>query len=89
MFYLLSLECIVGGGSWILASAFNALGRPGVIVLRQVIALAVTITLFCAYTDVGFIRFRAGVIAWFLCTYVDVVDICFYYFQDAYAQDAV
>lgn len=46
VFYLLSLECIVGGGSWILASAFNALGRPGVIVLRQVIALSVTIALF-------------------------------------------
>jgi O-antigen/teichoic acid export membrane protein len=50
VFYLLSLECIVGGGSWILASAFNALGRPGVIVLRQVIALAVTITLFFVLT---------------------------------------
>lgn len=49
-FYLLSLECIVGGGSWILASAFNALGRPGVIVIRQVIALGVTITLFFVLT---------------------------------------
>lgn len=50
VFYLLSLECIVGGGSWILASAFNALGRPGVIVLRQIVALAVTITLFFVLT---------------------------------------
>ncbi|WP_339276587.1 oligosaccharide flippase family protein [Paenibacillus sp. FSL W8-0426] len=50
VFYLLSLECIVGGGSWILASAFNALGRPGVIVLRQVIALSVTIALFFVLT---------------------------------------
>ncbi|MEW4430055.1 oligosaccharide flippase family protein [Paenibacillus pabuli] len=50
VFYLLSLECIVGGGSWILASAFNALGRPGVIVLRQVIALTLTVTLFFVLT---------------------------------------
>jgi cytochrome b subunit of formate dehydrogenase len=33
-----------------LASAFNALGRPGVIVLRQIVALAVTITLFFVLT---------------------------------------
>lgn len=50
VFYLLSIECIVGGGSWILASAFNALGRPGMILLRQVCALAVTVTLFFVLT---------------------------------------
>ncbi|WP_342554644.1 oligosaccharide flippase family protein [Paenibacillus sp. FSL R7-0652] len=50
VFYLLSFECIIGGGSWILASAFNALGRPGVILLRQICALAVTVTLFFILT---------------------------------------
>ncbi|NBD23599.1 oligosaccharide flippase family protein [Paenibacillus glycinis] len=49
-FYILSLECIVGGGSWILASSFNAMGRPGLVVLRQAIALAVTIGLFFVFT---------------------------------------
>lgn len=45
-FYILSAECIVGGGAWILASAFNAMGRPGIVLIRQIIALAVTIGLF-------------------------------------------
>jgi len=44
-FYLLSLECIIGGGSWILASSFNATGRPGLVALRQGIALALTVGL--------------------------------------------
>lgn len=44
-FYLLALECVVGGGSWILASSFNAMGRPGLVVLRQAIALALTVGL--------------------------------------------
>ncbi|MBB6671468.1 lipopolysaccharide biosynthesis protein [Cohnella nanjingensis] len=44
-FYLLSLECVVGGGSWILASSFNAMGRPGLVVVRQAIALALTVGL--------------------------------------------
>lgn len=47
-FYLLSAECIVGGGAWILASAFNAMGRPGLVLIRQIIALAATIGLFFA-----------------------------------------
>ncbi|GIO42632.1 oligosaccharide flippase family protein [Paenibacillus apis] len=45
-FYLLSIECILGGGSWILASSFNAMGRPGLVLIRQLIALTVTIGLF-------------------------------------------
>ncbi len=49
-FYLLSIECILGGGSWILASSFNALGRPGLVLVRQLIALAVTIGLFFVFT---------------------------------------
>lgn len=49
-FYLLSFECIIGGGSWILASAFNAMGRPGLVLIRQMIALAVTIGLFFVFT---------------------------------------
>ena len=51
-FYLLSIECIVGGGSWILASAFNAMGRPGMVLVRQIIALAATIVLFFVLTPV-------------------------------------
>lgn len=49
-FYLLSFECILGGGSWILASSFNAMGRPGLVLIRQLIALAVTIGLFFVFT---------------------------------------
>ncbi|WP_373230138.1 oligosaccharide flippase family protein [Cohnella sp.] len=49
-FYLLSVECILGGGSWILASSFNAMGRPGLVLIRQLIALAVTIGLFFVFT---------------------------------------
>ncbi|CAI6087117.1 lipopolysaccharide biosynthesis protein [Cohnella sp. JJ-181] len=48
-FYLLSLECVVGGGSWILASSFNAMGRPGLVVVRQAIALALTVGLCFAF----------------------------------------
>lgn len=49
-FYLLSLECVVGGGAGILASSFNALGRPGVILVGQSSAVAITITLFFLLT---------------------------------------
>lgn len=49
-FYMLCAECVIGGGSWILAASFNALGRPGLVAIRQGIALAVTIGLFFALT---------------------------------------
>ncbi|XID93095.1 lipopolysaccharide biosynthesis protein [Paenibacillaceae bacterium WGS1546] len=49
-FYLLSVECILGGGSWILASAFNATGRPGIVLLRQAISLAATVGLLFVFT---------------------------------------
>lgn len=49
-FYLLSLECILGGGSWILASSFNAMGRPGLVVIRQAVALVITVGLFFVFT---------------------------------------
>lgn len=49
-FYLLSIECILGGGSWILASSFNAMGRPELVLVRQLIALVVTIGLFFVFT---------------------------------------
>ncbi|MCM3748271.1 oligosaccharide flippase family protein [Paenibacillus pasadenensis] len=49
-FYLLSIECILGGGSWILASAFNAMGRPGMVFVRQIIALTATVGLFFVFT---------------------------------------
>jgi O-antigen/teichoic acid export membrane protein len=48
-FYLLSFECIIGGGSWILASAFNAMGRPGLVAARQAAALAITVGLFFVF----------------------------------------
>jgi O-antigen/teichoic acid export membrane protein len=47
-FILLSIECIIGGGSWILATSFNAMGRPGLVLVRQIIALAATIALMFA-----------------------------------------
>ncbi|MBB6635817.1 lipopolysaccharide biosynthesis protein [Cohnella thailandensis] len=47
-FALLSLECIIGGGSWILATSFNAMGRPGLVAVRQAIALAITIGMLFA-----------------------------------------
>ncbi|MBB6023727.1 O-antigen/teichoic acid export membrane protein [Paenibacillus sp. JGP012] len=46
VFYLLSLECIVAGGAGILASSFNALGRPEVILVGQVSSVSVMIFLF-------------------------------------------
>jgi O-antigen/teichoic acid export membrane protein len=49
-FYLLSIECILGGGSWILAASFNAMGRPGLVLIRQLIALVVTVGLFFVFT---------------------------------------
>lgn len=49
VFYLLSVECIIGGGSWILASAFNALGRPGLVLIRQIAAYVVTAALFVVF----------------------------------------
>lgn len=42
-FYILCIECVLGGGSWILTSSFNAIGRPGLVLIRQLVALAVTI----------------------------------------------
>ncbi|MFE6075311.1 lipopolysaccharide biosynthesis protein [Paenibacillus sp. NPDC057886] len=49
-FYLLSIECVVGGGAGILASSFNALGRPGVILVGQSAGVAVSISLFLLLT---------------------------------------
>ncbi|MCG7212872.1 lipopolysaccharide biosynthesis protein [Paenibacillus mucilaginosus] len=45
-FYLLSIECIIGGGSWVLASSFNAMGRPDLVLIRQLIAISITVALF-------------------------------------------
>ncbi|MCZ8519312.1 MULTISPECIES: lipopolysaccharide biosynthesis protein [Paenibacillus] len=45
-FYLLSIECIIGGGSWVLASSFNAMGRPDLVLIRQLIAISITVGLF-------------------------------------------
>ncbi|QAY68503.1 oligosaccharide flippase family protein [Paenibacillus protaetiae] len=44
-FYLLCIECVIGGNSWLLATAFNAIGRPGFVLFRQIVALAVTVGL--------------------------------------------
>ncbi|MGM1050391.1 MAG: lipopolysaccharide biosynthesis protein [Bacillota bacterium] len=45
-FYLLCIECVIGGSSWILTTSFNAVGRPGLVLVRQLIALKVTIAMF-------------------------------------------
>lgn len=42
-FSILCVECVLGGGSWILTSSLNAIGRPGLVMIRQLIALLVTI----------------------------------------------
>lgn len=39
-FSILLFESIFGGASWILAQRFNAMGRPGLILARQVLSLA-------------------------------------------------
>lgn len=39
IFPLLIAECLIGSGSWVLAQAFNALARPGLIIVRQLSGL--------------------------------------------------
>lgn len=39
-FALLLVECVLGGASWMLAQRFAADGRPGLVLLRQVVSLA-------------------------------------------------
>lgn len=43
IFPVLVLECIIGTSSWVLAQAFNSLGKPHLIVLRQATGLASTV----------------------------------------------
>lgn len=45
MFPVLVLECILGTSSWVLAQAFNSLGKPHLIILRQLAGLAMTVAL--------------------------------------------
>lgn len=52
VFYLLSLECVVAGGAGILASSFNALGRPEVILVGQISSVSVMISLFFYITPI-------------------------------------
>ena len=42
---LLVLEVLVSGTAWVLAQTFNSVGRPDLIVLRQLFGLAVLVTL--------------------------------------------
>ncbi|MFC5985343.1 lipopolysaccharide biosynthesis protein [Marinicrinis lubricantis] len=51
-FYILAVECILGGSSWILASSFNAYGKPGLVLIRQIIALTVTIVFMLILTPI-------------------------------------
>ncbi|AJY73971.1 oligosaccharide flippase family protein [Paenibacillus beijingensis] len=44
--YILCIECIIGGSSWILSASFNAIGRPGLVLIRQLLALSITIGSF-------------------------------------------
>lgn len=62
-FYLLSLECIIGGSSWILASSFNAIGRPGLVLVRQLVAISTNIVLFFVFVP----RYGLDGIAYALC----------------------
>ncbi|WP_438448535.1 lipopolysaccharide biosynthesis protein [Gorillibacterium sp. sgz5001074] len=48
-FYLLSIECVLGGSSWILASSFNSIGRPELVLIRQIIAILINVTLFFVF----------------------------------------
>jgi O-antigen/teichoic acid export membrane protein len=43
IFPVLVLECIIGTSSWVLAQAFNSLGKPHLIILRQAAGLASTV----------------------------------------------
>lgn len=43
VFPILVLECILGTSSWVLAQAFNSLGKPHLIVIRQAAGLVGTI----------------------------------------------
>jgi O-antigen/teichoic acid export membrane protein len=38
-FSILMVECVIAGAGWILAQQFNADGRPGLVLLRQIIAI--------------------------------------------------
>lgn len=55
MFPLLVLECILGTSSWVLAQAFNSLGKPHLIVTRQISGL------LCMVTVAYFLVPRIGV----------------------------
>jgi len=48
-FYLLALECVVGGASWILSTSFNAVGRPGLVLARQIVAMGATVGLMFVF----------------------------------------
>jgi enterobacterial common antigen flippase len=39
LFLILTVECVVGGASWLLAQRFQAAGRPGLVFLRQLVSL--------------------------------------------------
>ncbi|MGM9484244.1 lipopolysaccharide biosynthesis protein [Roseateles sp. NT4] len=39
IFFILVIECVIGGSSWLLAQRFSADGRPGLIFLRQMVSL--------------------------------------------------
>lgn len=38
-FAILLVECVVGNSSWVLAQQFNATGRPGIVLVRQLVAV--------------------------------------------------
>ena len=48
LFRILVIEALVQGTSWMMAQAFNALGKPHLIIVRQVFGLAATIALMVA-----------------------------------------
>ncbi|MNI57878.1 hypothetical protein D3C73_1129640 [compost metagenome] len=39
-FSILLFECVISGSSWILAQQFNATGKPGIVLIRQILSIA-------------------------------------------------
>lgn len=60
LFLILSLECVVGGASWLLAQRFSAAGRPGLVFIRQLFSLVPVAASFAFVSNDGFPVILAG-----------------------------
>lgn len=61
-FSILCFESVLGGAAWILAQYFSAKGRPGIIVIRQIIAIAPVLAFLPFISETGI----AVSLAWLL-----------------------